>query len=91
MHFQGWRGSILWFSILAWALAIANFGVSVNMTIRGSGGGTDGRISLLSGACDDINRSKAWIQLAINAASMALLASTVSPVPLTLSYRLNCP
>jgi len=77
-HFKGWRGSIILFSITAWALAVANLAVSINMTMRNSGGTFGASVELLSGTCREINRTKAWIQLAINAASMALLASAVS-------------
>ncbi|KAK4443067.1 hypothetical protein QBC34DRAFT_443662 [Podospora aff. communis PSN243] len=76
LHFQGWRGSILAFSITAWVLLAANLAVSIYMSTQNSGGGFGSSITLSSGPCKEINNTKAWIQVVTNAASMALLAAT---------------
>jgi len=72
---KGWRGSLKLLSILAWILASANLAVSIDMTMRQGGINPGASVPILSGSCKQINQVKAWSQVAINAASMSLLAA----------------
>ncbi|KAK0618832.1 hypothetical protein B0T14DRAFT_602789 [Immersiella caudata] len=65
-----------------------NLTVSIYMNIRASGASLASSGTLSSGSCNEINHTKAWIQVITNAASMALLAAT--PWSLSEKVELDC-
>jgi hypothetical protein len=55
-------------------------GISIFITVNDENSSSFKSITIMTGACKDINRADLWIHLAMNVVSAELLASTVRVV-----------